>query len=88
MRKVIFFLMMFSLSCPLVACGDSREGMKLAKEPFDSAKCETYQNLSKEALKKNENDIVDALTNYIELCWTNMDKLKGLSKQKGMRDPR
>jgi ABC-type oligopeptide transport system substrate-binding subunit len=89
MRKlVLLILMAFSLSFPLAACGDSREGMKLSKQPFDKTKCETYQNLALEAKKKNENDIIEALKNYNELCFFNMDKLKGLSKQKGMPDAR
>jgi hypothetical protein len=79
--------MAFFLSFPLAACGDSREGIKLSKQPFDKTKCETYRNLALEAVKKNETDIVDALRNYNDLCFMNMDKLEGVGKKKGMPDP-
>jgi hypothetical protein len=79
--------MAFSLSFPLAACGDSREGIKLSKQPYDKTKCEMYKNLAQEALKKNETDIVEALKNYNDLCFMNMDKLKDVGKKKGMPDP-
>jgi hypothetical protein len=89
MRKIVLLVLIaFSLSFPLTACGDSRKGMELSKQPFDKTKCETYRNLALEAKKKNENDIIEALKNYNELCFLNMDKLKGLSKQKAMDVPR
>ena len=88
MRKVaVLFLIAFSLSC-LAACGDSREGIKLSKEPYDASKCATYRKLAEEASQKNERDIVDALMAYNDRCLMNMDKIKDASKTKGMADPR
>jgi hypothetical protein len=89
MRKLMLpILVAFSLSLSLVACGDSREGMKLSKQPFDKTKCETYRNLAQEAQKKNEKDIMDALRNYNSQCFMNMDSLEDVGKKKGMPDPR
>jgi hypothetical protein len=63
--------------------------MKLAKQPFDPAKCEIYRKLAMEAQKKAESDIVDALKNYNTTCsLRSLNELKGISKQKGMEDAR
>jgi hypothetical protein len=75
------------LSLILTGCKEETQRSKLAKEPFDKEKCESYNTAVQEAFEKNEKDILETLRNYNSRCFWNTDKLKGLSKQKGMADP-
>jgi hypothetical protein len=71
----------------IFGCKEESQRSKLAREPFDKEKCALYSTAVEEAFEKNEKDILETLRNYNSRCFFNTDKLRGLSKQKGMADP-